>query len=143
MLRIVLDTDVIIAAMRSSTGASAAILDAALENQFQLLTSVPLALEYEAKCTLPEHYQPSGLTQAQALSYVNTIVTISEPVNRRFFWRPQLRDPEDEMVLETAINGRADILATFNHRHYQQIPKRFGIELLLPAQTIWRIREWQ
>jgi len=53
--------------------------------------------------------------------------------------RPQLRDPNDEMVLEAAVNGRADALATFNVRDYATAATRFGVEILLPGEAIARI----
>ena len=58
---------------------------------------------------------------------------MAEPVKTHFLWRPQLRDPGDEMVLEAAVNGRADALVTFNLRDFGSAPSRFGVELLLPA----------
>ncbi|MFO7631876.1 MAG: putative toxin-antitoxin system toxin component, PIN family [Caldilinea sp.] len=140
MLRIVLDTDVIVAALRSPSGASAAILRAATAGQVRLLSSVALVLEYEAKCTMPLHYEAADLSQADALIFVDAVAALSEPVELHFFWRPQLRDPGDEMVLETAINGRADAIVTFNLRDYGHAPRRFGVDLLLPSQAIQRIR---
>ena len=106
----------------------------------QLLNSVALVLEYEAKCTLPVHYNAAGLSHGDALVFVDAITALSEPVELHYFWRPQLRDPDDEMVLETAINGRADAIVTFNVRDYGQAPFRFGVDVLLPAQAIQRIR---
>ena len=141
MLRCVLDTDVIIAAMRSPSGASAAILLAALDMpHLTLLISVPLALEYEAKCLLPEHLQAGELDERQGLTFVNTLIGLAEPVKLDFRWRPQLRDPADEMVLETAINGQADLLVTFNLRDYGSAPQQFGIQALRPADALKRIR---
>jgi putative PIN family toxin of toxin-antitoxin system len=140
MLRVVLDTDVIIAALRSPRGASAAILRAADAGQVQLLASVALVLEYEAKCTLSVHYEAAGLLHADALIFIDGITALSEPVKLHYFWRPQLRDPGDEMVLETAINGHADAIVTFNMRDYGEAPRRFGIDVLLPSQAIQRIR---
>ncbi|EIJ34289.1 putative toxin-antitoxin system toxin component, PIN family [Thiothrix nivea] len=140
MLRCVLDTDVIIAALRSPGGASAAILSAALERQVTLLGSVPLALEYEAKCLEFRHYDEAGLDQERAGIFASGVIALLEPVYMDFHWRPQLIDPADEMVLETAINGQADLLVTFNLRDYGDAPCRFGIEAIRPAQAIWRIR---
>jgi len=57
-----------------------------------------------------------------------------------FLWRPQLRDPGDEMVLETTVNGRADALVTFNVRDFGTAPARFGIELMIPREAIGRMR---
>lgn len=57
-----------------------------------------------------------------------------------FRWRPQLRDPGDEMVLEAAVNGRAQAIVTFNRRHYESVREQFGIEILNPGETLRRIR---
>ena len=141
MLRCVLDTDIIIAAMRSSRGASAAILLNAKNNPtVQLIGSVPLIFEYEAKCMLPEHCHAAELTEHEASAFLDTLVSLTEPINLDFRWRPQLRDPGDEMVLETAINGKADLLVTFNLRDYGDAPQRFGIQALRPADALKRIR---
>lgn len=141
MLRIVLDTDVIIAAMRSPRGASSAILRAVDEGQMRILVSVPVALEYEAKCTEPEHFQAAGISHGDALNFVDAVLFLAEPISQRFVWRPQLRDPDDEMILECAINGNADAIVTFNLRDFGNAPSQFGIEVLQPGQVIRRLRE--
>jgi predicted nucleic acid-binding protein len=66
---------------------------------------------------------------------------MAEPVGTHYLWRPQLRDPDDEMVLEVAVNGRADVLVTFNVSDYGDAPRRFGVEVLLPRTAIARIRQ--
>jgi putative PIN family toxin of toxin-antitoxin system len=139
-MRVVADTDVIVAAMRSPTGASATILRAAREGKVTLLTSVALAMEYEAVCSEAEHRLAAGLRVAQAAIFIDAVVALAEPVRTHFLWRPQLRDAGDEMVLEAAVNGRADVLATFNVRDFSSAPARFGIELLLPRDALKRIR---
>lgn len=63
-----------------------------------------------------------------------------KPVETHFLWRPQLRDPNDEMVLDVAVNGRADALVTFNVKDYGEAPGLFGVELLVPQAIIERIR---
>lgn len=139
-MRVIFDTDVIIAGLRSPTGASSALLSLARHNQFSLLASVPLFMEYEAKCLLPEHYKIAGLTPKQVQTFLDTLAAIVEPVEIHYLWRPQLRDAADEMVLEAAVNGRADVLISFNHRHFGRVPSQFGIELLLPAEFIRRLK---
>jgi putative PIN family toxin of toxin-antitoxin system len=136
-----LDTDVVVAAMRSPTGASAAILRFVREGGAELLLSVPLALEYEAICSRAEHRLAAGLSERQIATFVNTIIALAAPVTIHFLWRPQLRDPNDEMVLETAVNGQADAIVTFNIRDFGEAPGRFGIDLLLPRTAIKRIRQ--
>ncbi len=72
--------------------------------------------------------------------FVNAVIAMAEPVETHFLWRPQLRDANDEMVLEAAVNGLADALITFNVRDYGDVPGRFGMDLLLPREAIGRIR---
>jgi putative PIN family toxin of toxin-antitoxin system len=139
-MKLVLDTDVIVAAMRSPSGASAALLRAARQGEVTLLASVSLALEYEAVCSEAEHQLAAGLNAAEGTIFVDAILALSEPVKTHFLWRPQLRDPGDEMVLEAAVNGRADALVTFNVRDFGTAPAHFGIEVLLPRDALKRIR---
>jgi putative PIN family toxin of toxin-antitoxin system len=136
-----LDTDVLVAGMRSPGGASAAILRAARDGRAELLVSVPLALEYEAICSKAEHRLASGLSEREVDVFVTAVIAMAEPVVTYFRWRPQLRDPCDEMVLDAAVNGRADALVTFNIRDFGSVPPQFGVELLLPREAIWRIRQ--
>ena len=63
-----------------------------------------------------------------------------EPVRVHDLWRPRLRDANDDMVLEAAVNGRANATVTFNLRHYGGAPAEFGIEVLRPAAVMRRIR---
>jgi putative PIN family toxin of toxin-antitoxin system len=140
MIRFVLDTDVIVAALCSPSGASAALLGAALEHQITMLASVPLFFEYEAKCTSPVHWTAAGLTREQAHVFVDGLATLIEPVKTHYLWRPTLRDPNDEMVLEAGVNGCADAIVTFNLRDYGAVPGRFNIEALTPAVAIRRVR---
>lgn len=122
--------------MCSPTGASAALLRYLDQGITTLLLSVPLALEYEAKCHLAEHRLVSGLSTKEVDAFINTLIAIAEPVHIRFLWRPQVRDPNDDMVLETAVNGRADAIVTFNQRDLMDAPKRFGIRALLPREAL-------
>lgn len=136
----VLDTDAVVAAMRSPAGASAAILRAVRLQQATMLLSVPLALEYEAVCRRSEHRVAAGLSEKQVEIFLDAIIAMGEPVPTHFLWRPQLRDPNDEMVLEAAVNGRADAVVTFNVRDYGTAPSQFGVEVLLPREAIARMK---
>ena len=135
-----MDTDAVVAAMRSPVGASAAIIRAVRQRRSTLLLSVPLAMEYEAVCRRPEHRAESGLSDHQVEIFLDAIIAMGEPVPTHFLWRPQLRDPNDEMVLEAAVNGRADALVTFNVRAYGTAAAQFGVEVLLPREAIARIK---
>jgi predicted nucleic acid-binding protein len=105
-----------------------------------LLMSVPLAIEYEAVCRRPEHRVAAELTVREVGIFLDAILAMGNLVKVHFLWRPQLRDPNDEMVLEAAVNGGADALVTFNMRDYGDTPARFGVALLLPRDTIGRIK---
>jgi putative PIN family toxin of toxin-antitoxin system len=135
-----MDTDAVVAAMRSPVGASAALIRAVRQRQATLLLSVPLALEYEAVCRRSEHREKSGLSGQQVEIFLDAIIAMGEPVPTHFLWRPQLRDPNDEMVLEAAVNGRADALVTFNVRDYGTAAPQFGVEVVLPREAIARIK---
>ena len=135
-----MDTDVVVAAMRSPRGASAAILRAARQGRATLLLSMPLALEYEAVCSRAEHRLAAGLSDREVSVFLTAVVALAEPVTTHFLWRPQLRDPDDEMVLEAAINGGADALVTFNVRDFGSVPIQFGLKVLLPREAIRRIK---
>jgi putative PIN family toxin of toxin-antitoxin system len=140
-MRLVLDTDVVVAAMRSPSGASAEILRFIRREQVTLLLSTAMMLEYDAVCTRPEHLSAADLSTKDAEEFLNAIAFLAKPVEIHFRWRPQLRDPNDEIILETAINGNADHIVTFNIKHYGNAPAAFGIEVLRPADVIRRIRQ--
>jgi putative PIN family toxin of toxin-antitoxin system len=138
-LKYVLDTDVVVAALRSPAGASAALLLAALDQKILLVANVPLVIEYEATCSQAEHRLASGLDEVEVRQYLDGIVSLLEPVETHFLWRPRLRDPADEMILEAAVNGRANAIVTFNLRDYGAIPKGFGIDVMRPCDALRRI----
>ncbi len=91
-MKLVLDTDVIVAALRSPSGASAALLRLVEEDRVTLLLSVALALEYDAICQLPEHCMAAGISQGDARMFVTTLISMAKPVEIHFRWRPQVRD---------------------------------------------------
>jgi putative PIN family toxin of toxin-antitoxin system len=135
-VRIVLDTDVVVAALRSPSGASAGLLQAALEGSVTLLANVALFLEYEAVCARTEHLTAAGLGAKDLAVFLDAVAALIEPVESHFVWRPQLRDPADEMVLEAAVNGTARAIVTFNRRDFGRIPARFGIQVMLPSDAL-------
>jgi putative PIN family toxin of toxin-antitoxin system len=136
----VLDTNVIVAAMRSPTGASAALLRGTRRTEVTLLANVALALEYEAACQMAEHRLAAGLDMDEVNIFIDAVLAMVEPVETHFMWRPQLRDPADEFVLEAAVNGRAEAIVTFNRRDFGAAPGAFGIDVLTPAEALRRIK---
>jgi putative PIN family toxin of toxin-antitoxin system len=135
-VRLVLDTDVVVAAMRSPTGASAELLRRIDHGAATLLLSAPLVLEYEAICHLADHRLASGLDADEVAIFLDALMDMAEPVTTWFRWRPQLRDPCDEMVLEAAVNGQAATIVTFNLRDFGSAPGRFGIAVMRPADAL-------
>ena len=101
----VLDTDVIVAALRSDGGASRQLSLAALHRQFELLPSVPLILEYEAVLTRPRQLAASGFSSAEVGRVLDDLAVVAKPVRLAFPWRPRLSDPDHDMVWKTPLTG--------------------------------------
>jgi putative PIN family toxin of toxin-antitoxin system len=137
---VILDTDVIIAAIRSSKGASAEIVRRALRREIRIELTVAIALEYEAVTTRAEHLAAGQLTEAEALTVIDALVAIAEPVEVHFRWRPQLRDADDEMILEAAINAQDRRIITFNKRDFAPAVARFGLGLMSPAEFLEMVK---
>ena len=134
-----MDTDAVVAAMRSPSGASAALLRAARADRVTLLATAPLCIEYESVCSRPEHVEAAGFSPADLGVFLDAVVNLVKPVEAWFLWRPQLRDPGDELVLEAAVNGRAAAIVTFNRRDFLPGAQRFGVDVLLPGEALERI----
>ena len=132
----VLDTDVLVAAFRSETGASRQILLAALDRRFELLISVPLMLEYEAVLSRPEHLKGSGASEKDVAEILDGLALVGKRVRFAFRWRPALLDPNDDMVLETAVNGHADAIVTFNQRDFESVAGRFSCRVMRPWEFL-------
>lgn len=139
-MKVVLDTDVIVAAIRSPTGASAALLQYIAEGGATMILSVAMALEYEAVCVRAEHQLASGLNEKEIHVFLDGLFALAHPVIAHFRWRPQLHDAADEMVLEAAVNSGADAIVSFNHRHFGEVPKQFGINLYKPSELLRRVK---
>ncbi len=135
-----LDTDVLVAALRGRDGASWQLVDRALKREFTFLLSVPLILEYEAVLTREEHRKVHGLSVPDVDELINALASVAESVQIRFLWRPLLSDPTDDMVLETAVNGRADLLVTFNQEDFAAAAKGFAVKIVRPSEALHRLR---
>jgi putative PIN family toxin of toxin-antitoxin system len=140
MMRLVVDTAVMVGAIRSDSGASRYLLVAALEGRFTMLASVPLLIEYEQVTSRREHLAASGLSASDIAALLDAVAEVAEPVRLHFLWRPVLIDADDDMVVETAVNGQADAIVTFNRRHFAPVPKQFGIGVWLPADALDRLK---
>lgn len=138
-VRTVLDTSVLVAALRSDAGASRRLLVGALDRRYVLLASVPLMIEYEAVLGRTEHLEASKLSAREVGVILDALASVIEPVRLSFLWRPLLSDPADDMVLETAVNGRAELLVTFNRRHFVRAARRFETTVASPAEALARL----
>jgi predicted nucleic acid-binding protein len=105
-----------------------------------LLVSAPLMIECEAVLTRQERLTTSGVTAAEVKEILDAVARLVTPVHLSFLWRPLLKDPVDEMVLETAVNGGADRLVTFNLRHFGEAADAFGIKAVLPRDAWKEVR---
>lgn len=133
-----LDTSVLVAAIRSPAGASHWLVEAVVAGRLKPLVSVPLVLEYEAVLTRAEHLAVSGYTADEALTIIKAFCRMGEPVHIAHRLRPQLKDPNDEFVLETAFHGRADSIVTFNRRDFESPARVFGISVISPKEAVER-----
>ena len=141
MQRVVLDTSVVVAALRSRLGASNAVLTLVAMRQLTALATPPLFLEYEDVLKRPEQRLSHGLTEVQIDEFLAEFGALIEPGETHFQWRPQVRDPADEMVLEAATNGRADALVTFNVADFAAAGKYFRISIIKPFEVLKKIRK--
>ena len=135
-----LDTDVLVAASRSREGASWQLVNRALRREFRLLLSVPLVLEYEAVLQREEHRKVHGLSVPEVDEIINSLISVADSVQIRFLWRPLLSDPTDDLVLETAVNGRADLLVTFNQDDFAAAAKSFAVKIVRPSEALRRLQ---
>ena len=140
MYRVVLDTDIIVTALRSATGGSNAVLREAAHGRITPLVTPALFLEYEAVLKRPEQRLVHGLGLRDVDRFLSALAAACEAVEVSFQWRPQLSDANDEMVLETAVNGQADALITHNVRDFVKGAERFGLRVLRPGEFLKELR---
>lgn len=140
MLRVVLDTDVIVTALRNASGGSNALLrQVALKTVIPLVTPA-LFLEYEAVLKRPEQRLAHGLGLRDIDRFLAALASASEAVEVNFQWRPQLADANDEMVLEASVNGRAHALVTHNVRDFAIGAAKFGLRVMRPGELLRELR---
>ena len=138
-LQIVLDTNVLDAALRSRRGASFQIVRRIGRGTFGLHLSVPLALEYEA--VLLRHQADLGLSADQVTGFVDYLCAQATPHDIHYLWRPLLRDPGDEMVAELAVAARAQHVVTHNVRDFGPLADGFGIAVTTPGAFLRLLRD--
>ena len=139
-MRVLLDTSVARAGFASAAGASRRLLQAALTGRVTAIASTALMLQYEEVLLRPETLRRAGVPAQDALAFLDGFCAVCRPVTVRIRWRPQSPDSGDDLVIDAAVNGLADTIATFNLRDLRAPAGRFGIAAELPADILRRIR---
>ena len=139
-VRVVLDTSVLVAGTRSAAGASRRLLLGVRRRLFRPLVSVPLVSEYEAVLLRPEHLAAAGATEAQMLALIDDVLAVAEAIDRHYLVRPLLRDPADHHVVETAVNGQADLLVSLNVRDFAPAARLYSFRLVTPGPALAALR---
>lgn len=136
--RIIIDTNVLVAALRSRHGASYKLLMLIGSGKYKTSISVSLVLEYEdvTKRLLEEIL----LTEQDIEDILDYICKVSDHQNIFYLWRPFLKDPQDDMVLELAVAASCDFIVTFNKRDFQGVDQ-FGIRVVTPKEFLQAIGE--
>ena len=137
-MRVVLDSNVLVAALRSRNGASFRLLRLLRESRFEVALSVPLAFQYEA--VLVRHAKELGLAKKEAVGLVDYFCQVAHRQEIHFLWRPTLRDPGDEFVLELAVAAECKVIVTHNTKDFRGA-ERFGISVITPGEFLVLLEE--
>jgi putative PIN family toxin of toxin-antitoxin system len=130
---VVLDTNVLVAAVRSRRGASFQLLSLIGTGAFEIAVSVPLVLEYED--ALIRHLAATDLSEDDVRDIIDYMCSVAVRQEVFYLWRPVLKDPGDDLVLELAIAANCDAIVTHNIRDFAGL-SRFGLRLLTPGEFL-------
>lgn len=128
-----LDTNVIVAGLRSSRGSSFQLLKRIERSALTPVLSVALVLEYEA--VLMRDAADIGLAEADVDDFLDSVCAAGDLCDVHFLWRPQLKDPNDEFVLEVAVESRCGVIVTHNLRDFAAA-RRFGVRVAAPRDFL-------
>ncbi len=134
MLQVVVDTSVLVAAVRSRRGASFALVSAIPSQDFEICISPPLYVEWQEVLTRPEHLPP-GQTVQDALAFLRALAAHAHLQEIYYLWRPFLRDPDDDMLLELALAAGCPYIVTHNPRDFHGA-EQLGVEAILPGDFL-------
>ncbi len=132
-MRVVFDTSVLVAAARSRTGASRALLSLLPDPRFQPVISVPVFVEYRAVLLRPENLRQRSAPQAEG--FLDYLLSVSHLQPIFFLWRPALPDPDDDLIFELAVAAKARYIVTHNLRHFRGMEK-WGIGAVSPSSFL-------
>lgn len=131
----------LITALRSSTGAAAETVRLALQGELTTLMDYKLACEYRDVALRAEQLHVSGKSRAEMAAILDALEATAEPVYVALQHRPLSPDPNDDMVLDVAINGNADAIITNNTKHFRDAAERFHLEVLTPAELLSKVQK--
>jgi putative PIN family toxin of toxin-antitoxin system len=131
---IIIDTNVLVSALRSRLGASFKLLSLVSEQRFKVALTVPLLFEYEDVLAR----EALGIDTNRANDVLDYLCLIASKHEVHFMWRPLLRDAKDDMVLEAAVSAQASIIVTFNTKDFKG-SERFGVQALWPGDFLKQI----
>lgn len=134
--QIVLDTNVLVAALKSRRGASHRLVSLVGCDRFDLHLSVPLLFEYEDVLKRSEF----GFAPTAVETVLDYLCSIAQQHDIHFLWRPYLRDPKDDLLLELAVASQCSHIVTFNTADFTGVG-RFGLQALWPADFLFQIGE--
>lgn len=137
-MKVVIDTNVWLSALTSSQGASHRLVQWLFEQDAHLhCVSIPFVLELEDVFFRPSNQaRLTHFSKDQLHQFVNDICHVSLHQSIYFLWRPLIKDPKDDMVLELVVNAQADFLVTYNLKDFKQAEKNFDFRLLTPKQFL-------
>ena len=140
-MTIILDTNVLVAAVRSPPGAAAEIMRRILQGEIKTVASVPLFMEYEVVLLRPVHLKAARVSAADVNNLLDVLAGVVVPVEVFYLWRPQLKDANDNMVLEAAVSGQTDAIVTFNTRDFLPSAEKFHIRVMKPNDFLKELRD--
>jgi putative PIN family toxin of toxin-antitoxin system len=136
--QVVIDTNVLVSALRSNLGASYKLLTLLGDVRWQINLSVSLALEYEA--VLTRERSQLSLSTGEIGQIVDSLCAIANQQDIFYLWRPGSKDPDDEFLIELAVAAQADFILSYNRVDLRQ-SLFFGIEVLSPKQFLQLLGE--
>ncbi len=139
MYSVIIDTNILVSALKSDMGASYCLISKLPSNKFQISLSVPLYIEYQDVLTRKEHLTGSS-TKEEILAFLRYLCKMANRQRIFYLWRPWLKDPKDDMVLELAVASKSQFIITYNLKDFSNI-QQFGIEAITPKDFLQMIEE--
>lgn len=137
-MRIVLDTSVLVAASRSRSGASYQLVSMLPTPRFEIALTVALYTEWQAVLTRSEH-RPPGVSVDTSLAFLRYLASVAHLQDVHFLWRPFLRDPDDDMVVECAMSSGSEFIVTHNMKDFRRV-EELQVQAITPADFLRLLR---